>query len=106
MKRLALFLVIGVALASAQTRAGRGQSDSSTSSSTPVFARGHGFPGRPASPHGPSPVTNLLTLLYQNVNSAEALSNVRKMWETDRWFDFAHFQETAKTVADIMRQAG
>jgi hypothetical protein len=28
------------------------------------------------------------------------------MWETDRWFDFAHFQETAKNVADIMRQAG
>jgi hypothetical protein len=51
-------------------------------------------------------VTNLLTLLYQNVNSAEALADVRKMWETDRWFDFAHFQETAKTVADIMRQAG
>jgi hypothetical protein len=28
------------------------------------------------------------------------------MWETDRWFDFAHFQETAKTVAGIMKQAG
>jgi len=28
------------------------------------------------------------------------------MWETDRWFDFAHFQETAKTVAQIMREAG
>ncbi len=51
-------------------------------------------------------MTNLLTLLYENINSAEAMANVRKMWETDRWFDFAHFQETAKNVADIMRQAG
>ena len=51
-------------------------------------------------------MTNLLTLLYENVNSAEAMANVRTMWETDRWFDFAQFQETAKNVADIMRKAG
>lgn len=107
MKKLALFLVMSaVAFTSAQTRNGRGQSESSASPSTPVFVRGHGFPGRAQGPPGPSPVTNLLTLVYQNVNSAEAMANVRKMWETDRWFDFAHFQETAKTVADIMRRAG
>lgn len=107
MKKLALLLVMSaVAFTSAQSRTGRGQSKSSTPSSPPVFARGHGFPGHTRGPAGPSPVTSLLTLLYEYVNSAEALSNVRKMWETDRWFDFAHFQETAKTVADIMRQAG
>jgi hypothetical protein len=106
MKKLALFLVLSVVFASAQSRNGRGQSESSASNSSPVFARAHGFPGRSRGPQGTSPVTNLLTLLYQNVNSGEALSNVRKMWETDRWFDFAHFQETAKTVAEIMRQAG
>ena len=106
MKKLALFLVMSVVFASAQIRTGRGQSESSASTSTPAFARGHGFPGRARGPEGPSPVTNLLTLLYENVNSAEAMADVRKMWETDRWFDFAHFQETAKNVADIMRQAG
>src|SRR3954454_3113453 len=108
MKRLALFLVMGVAFASAQTRTGTGpgQSESPAPGSNPVFARGHGFPGRARGAQGSSPVTNLLTLLYANVNSAEAMTNVRKMWETDRWFDFAHFQDTAKNVADIMRQAG
>lgn len=105
-KKLALFLVISIIFASAQTRTSHGQSESSAPTSPPVFTRGHGFPGRSRGPQGPSPVTNLLTLLYQNVNSTEALSNVRKMWETDRWFDFAHFQETAKNVADIMKQAG
>ncbi len=105
MKKLALLLVMSVVFASAQTSRHARQPDSSASPS-PVFARGHGFPGRIRGPQGPSPVTNLLTLLYQNVDSSEALSNVRRMWETDRWFDFAHFQETAKTVADIMRQAG
>jgi hypothetical protein len=106
MKKLALFLVMSVVFASAQIRVGSGQSESPASTSTPAFARAHGFPGRSRSPQGPSPVTNLLTLLYENINSAEAMANVRKMWETDRWFDFAHFQETAKNVADIMRQAG
>jgi hypothetical protein len=106
MKKLALFLIMSVVLASAQTRTGGGQSESSAPASPPVFVRGHGFPGRSHGPQGQSPVTNLLTLLYENVNSAEAMADVRKMWETDRWFDFAHFQETAKTVADIMRQAG
>jgi hypothetical protein len=106
MKKLALLLVMIVVFASAQTTTGRRQSNRSPSTSTPAFARGHGFPGRVRGPDGPSPVTNLLTLLYENVNSAEAMADVRKMWETDRWFDFAHFQETAKTVADILRQAG
>jgi hypothetical protein len=106
MKKLALFLLVSVVFVSAQTRTRGGQPDSSAPPSPPAFARGHGFPGRFHGPEGTSPVTNLLTLLYQNVNSAEALSDVRKLWETDRWFDFQHFQQTAKTAADIMRQAG
>jgi len=105
-KKLALLLVISIVFASAQTRTCRGQSESSAPTSPAVFARGHGFPGRSRGPQGASPVTNLLTLLYENVNSAEAMADVRRMWENDRWFDFAHFQETAKNVADIMRQAG
>jgi hypothetical protein len=104
MKKLALFLLVSVSV-SAQTRA-RGNQSGSSEPSPAVLGRAHGFPGRVQGPTGPSPVTNLLKLLYQNVNSSEALSNVRTMWETDRWFDFQHFQQTANHVADIMRQAG
>ena len=28
------------------------------------------------------------------------------IWATDRYFDFARFQETAKNVGEMMRQAG
>jgi len=105
MKKVSLFLLVAVTLASAQSQSSQ-SSGAPPKSSLPVFARGHGFPGRSRGPDGQSPVTDLLTLLYNNVNSGEALANVRKMWESDRWFDFAHFQETAKTVADIMQRAG
>ncbi|HMF62456.1 MAG TPA: M28 family peptidase [Edaphobacter sp.] len=106
MKKLALFLVMSVVFVSAQTRTRGGQSDSSAPPSPVVLARGHGFPGRSRGLEGPSPVTNLLKLLFENVNSAEAMADVRRIWENDRWFDFSHFQETAKNVAEIMRQAG
>jgi hypothetical protein len=105
MKQFALFLIMSVVSTSAQTRTRAGQSDYSAPSSA-VLGRAHGFPGRIRGPEGTSPVTDLLKLLFQNVNSAEAMANVRKMWENDRWFDFPHFQESAKNVADIMQQAG
>ena len=31
---------------------------------------------------------------------------MRAIWETDRWFTFPKFEETAKNVAAIMRRAG
>ena len=51
-------------------------------------------------------MTPLLKLLLENVNSSEAMTNVQTIWTTDRWFNFPKFQETAKNVAEIMRQAG
>ncbi|MEG9437519.1 M28 family peptidase [Edaphobacter sp. HDX4] len=106
MKRLALFLAISVVSVSAQTATRGGQSASSTPPSPVVLVGGHGFPGRARGPEGPSPVTNLLKLLFENVNSTEAMADMRKIWENDRWFDFQHFQVTAKNVAEIMREAG
>jgi hypothetical protein len=106
MKRLALLLVISVVSVSAQTGARGGQSASSAPPSPIVLTGGHGFPGRARGPEGPSPVTNLLKLLFENVNSTEAMADMRKIWENDRWFDFQHFQVTAKNVAEIMREAG
>src|SRR5262245_54403046 len=53
-----------------------------------------------------SPVSNLLKLLLESVNSTQAMSDVRAIWENDRWFTFPKFEETAKNVAAMMRRAG
>lgn len=103
-KRVTLLLVTAAVSVSAQT--GGRRSGSSATSSPVVLARGHGFPGRLSGPEGPSPVTDLLKLLFQNVSSSEAMADVRRIWENDRWFDFPHFQKTAENIADMMRQAG
>jgi hypothetical protein len=105
MKKLALFLVMSVVSVSAQTRGRGGQVDAAPNASV-VLGRAHGFPGRIRGPEGVSPVTDLLKLLYENVNSAEAMAHVRRLWENDRWFDFPHFQKSAENAADIMREAG
>ena len=105
-KTLALLLGMAVVSISAQTGAGGRQRNSSGASAPVVLARGHGFPGRLSGPEGPSPVTALLKLLFENVNSSEAMADVRRIWENDRWFDFPHFQKTAENIADMMRQAG
>jgi hypothetical protein len=39
-------------------------------------------------------------------NPNQAARDVRAIWETDRWFTFPKFEETAKNVAAIMRRAG
>jgi hypothetical protein len=106
MKILVLFMVISAVSIAAQTGGHAVQSRTSEPSAPLLLGGGHGFPGRIQGPAGPSPVTNLLKLLFENVNSAEAAANVRKIWENDRWFDFAHFQKTAENVANMMRQAG
>jgi hypothetical protein len=106
MKILVLFMVISAVSIAAQTGGHAVQSRTSEPSAPLILGGGHGFPGRIQGPAGPSPVTNLLKLLFENVNSAEAAANVRKIWENDRWFDFAHFQKTAENVANMMRQAG
>jgi hypothetical protein len=62
---------------------------------------GRGAGGRP-----PSPVSRLLQTLAEAVNPDQAMRDVRTIWETDRWFTFPKFEETAKNVAAIMRRAG
>jgi hypothetical protein len=52
-----------------------------------------------------SPVSTLLSLLRREVNPYQAMQDVRTIWETDRWFAFPKFEETAKNVAAIMRRA-
>jgi hypothetical protein len=71
-----------------------------------VFAQGRGGRGggAPASPL--SPLSSLLTLLRAETDPAQAVKDVTTIWETDRWFTFPKFEETAKNVADIMRRAG
>jgi Peptidase family M28 len=119
MKKLALFLVIGLVWGQngGGQRSGSPESPAAASGSPAVTewpaptpaalaSAGHGFPGRSRASDTPSPVTPLLKLLLDNVNSSETMTNVRTIWTTDRWFNFPKFQETAKNVAEIMRQAG
>lgn len=62
-------------------------------------------PGRGART-SPSPVSKLLDTLRGAVDSDQAMRDVRTIWETDRWFTFPKFEETAKNVAAIMKRAG
>src|SRR3954469_7728285 len=112
-KRLALFMLISVSLVWGQSSTGGQAGDSSAPPpsfppSTPA-ARAtapHPISGRDPGPSGPSPVPDLLKLLLANVNSTEAFANMEAIWATDRYFDFARFQQTARNVAEMMRQAG
>ena len=53
-----------------------------------------------------SPVSKLLTMLQRETNSDQVMDDVRTIWETDRWFTFPKFEETAKSVTAIMRRSG
>src|SRR3954471_22977622 len=57
-------------------------------------------------PVSTSPVTKLLRTLLESAKPDQATRDVRAIWETDRWFTFPKFEETAKNVAAIMRRAG
>jgi hypothetical protein len=59
---------------------------------------------RPAPPD--SAISRLLRTLREETNADQAMRDVRAIWETDRWFTFPKFEETAKNVAGIMRRAG
>src|SRR3954469_16000270 len=54
----------------------------------------------------PSPVSKLLRTLLDAANTDQAVRDVRAIWETDRWFTFPKFEETAANVAAMMRRAG
>jgi hypothetical protein len=68
-------------------------------------AQGQGG-GKAKSSNAASPVSALLSTLKREVNPYQAMEDVRTIWETDRWFTFPKFEETAKNVATIMRRAG
>src|SRR5215831_1239144 len=51
-------------------------------------------------------VSRLLRTLLEETNPDQAVRDVHTIWETDRWFTFPKFEETAKNVASIMRRAG
>src|SRR3954451_23052466 len=57
-------------------------------------------------PVSTSPVTKLLRTVLGEATPDQAMRDVRAIWETDRWFTFPKFEETAKNVAAIMLRAG
>ena len=54
----------------------------------------------------PVAVSRLLQTLREETTADQAERDVRTIWETDRWFTFPKFEETAKNVAAMMRRAG
>src|SRR6267142_4593850 len=86
MRSLSLLLLVGGIVAWGQNAGGRGSSARSSAT--------------------PSPVSKLLQTLAAAINPDQAVRDVRAIWETDRWFTFPKFEETAKNVAAIMRRAG
>src|ERR1044071_7026132 len=80
MRKLALFLLAGVMVVSGQR--------------TRTTAPANGV------------VSKLLRTLIEETNPEQASRDVRAIWETDRWFTFPKFEETARTVAAMMRRAG
>src|SRR3954453_12835008 len=69
-----------------------------------LIASGLVLCGQPAANRGP--VSRLLQTLREAASPDQAVRDVRTIWETDRWFTFPKFEETAKNVAAIMRRAG
>ena len=59
---------------------------------------------RTASPNGL--VSRLLRTLLDDTRPEQAVRDVNTIWQTDRWFTFPKFEETAQNVAAIMRRAG
>src|SRR5689334_14383163 len=62
--------------------------------------------GRGGARPAPSPLTRLLDTLREATSPDQAVRDVRTIWDTDRWFTFPKFEETAKNVAAIMKRAG
>src|SRR5215472_7048501 len=62
--------------------------------------------GRGQTAATPSAVSRLLQTLREATNPSQAVRDVDTIWQTDRWFNFPKFEETAKNVAAIMRRAG
>ena len=48
----------------------------------------------------------LVRAAREEVSPDQAMEDMRRIWATDRWFTFPKFQETAESVAAMMRRAG
>lgn len=72
---------------------------------TPSF--GHGTSTGAASQHQEeSFIAAIVRDLRKSVSADQAMEDMRRIWETDRWFTFPKFEETARNVAAMMRRAG
>ncbi len=74
---------------------------------------GQGIEPRPNGRNGgrrpyaaPGAVTRLLQTLQEATSPSQAVADVNTIWQTDRWFTFPKFEETAKNVAAIMKRSG
>ena len=52
------------------------------------------------------PLPAIIEQVRSKVDSTRAMGYVRQVWETDRWFTFPKFQETAETLQRTMKGIG
>jgi len=71
-----------------------------------VLAFGQPNRNNNARPSGPGAATHLLNLLKQEVKPNQTMQDIKTIWETDRYFTFPKFEETARNVAAMMKRAG
>jgi len=51
-------------------------------------------------------LSSLLRTVRAEVKPDQAMDDMRRIWETDRWFTFPKFDETSRNVAAMLRRAG
>ena len=52
------------------------------------------------------PLPAIIEQVRSKVDSTRAMGYVRQVWETDRWFTFPKFQETAQMLKDTREKIG
>ncbi|MBI3696013.1 MAG: M28 family peptidase [Acidobacteria bacterium] len=52
------------------------------------------------------PIPALVRTVREAAKPDQAMDDMRRIWETDHWFTFPKFEETARNVAAMMRRAG
>ncbi|MGH9556400.1 MAG: hypothetical protein ACRD2Y_11325, partial [Terriglobales bacterium] len=52
------------------------------------------------------PLPVLVRTLREQIIAEGPMENMRRIWETDHWFTFPKFEQTARNVAEMMRRAG
>src|SRR5689334_16921980 len=65
-----------------------------------------GYVGLRASGNSSPPLPMVIEQVRSQVDAARAMGYMRQLWETDHWFTFPKFQETAEMLQRTMKSMG